>query len=310
MAAGPSPARRCARAATAREPAACGRSAARPSASSCANTSAASAGARGGFRLSPARRARGVGDVPYARRSRWMCRRALPTTSAFAWPGRGHRRARWPAGDLYVLVGLPRTTASWRRQRPRERHRRSATAAALGTKVTVPTWTERRDRRVRPARAGTVITLRGRGSQYRRRGRGDQTDRLNVAIPRNLTARQRELLSELRNSLTEANRARSRMSRSSPRSGGRSADPARVPRRPRRPTGAGGLARARSRRSGAGRRRRIREYAIYGAPGDSPRIRGEVEVGGNQWSCGGGGGGRLAERWRQYHQPVLVGGRV
>jgi molecular chaperone DnaJ len=53
---------------------------------------------------------------------------------------------------------------------------------------------------------GTVITLRGRGMpSIGRRGRGDQQIVLNVAIPRNLTARQRELLSELRDSLTEAN---------------------------------------------------------------------------------------------------------
>jgi molecular chaperone DnaJ len=38
-----------------------------------------------------------------------------------------------------------------------------------------------------------------------RRGRGDQQVVLNVAIPRNLTARQRELLSELHDSLTDAN---------------------------------------------------------------------------------------------------------
>ena len=38
-----------------------------------------------------------------------------------------------------------------------------------------------------------------------RRGRGDQQVVLNVLIPRNLTARQRELLGELRESLTEQN---------------------------------------------------------------------------------------------------------
>jgi molecular chaperone DnaJ len=38
-----------------------------------------------------------------------------------------------------------------------------------------------------------------------RRGRGDQQVVLNVVIPRNLSARQRELLDELRGSLTEEN---------------------------------------------------------------------------------------------------------
>ena len=38
-----------------------------------------------------------------------------------------------------------------------------------------------------------------------RRGRGDQQVVLNVVIPRNLNGRQRELLEELRGSLTEEN---------------------------------------------------------------------------------------------------------
>jgi molecular chaperone DnaJ len=82
-----------------------------------------------------------------------------------------------------------------------------APAAALGTKLTVPTLDGSEEIDV-PAgtQPGTVITLRGRGMpSIGRRGRGDQQIVLNVAIPRNLTARQRELLSELRDSLTEAN---------------------------------------------------------------------------------------------------------
>jgi molecular chaperone DnaJ len=38
-----------------------------------------------------------------------------------------------------------------------------------------------------------------------RRGRGDQQVVLNVVIPRNLSGRQRELLEELRGSLTDEN---------------------------------------------------------------------------------------------------------
>jgi molecular chaperone DnaJ len=53
---------------------------------------------------------------------------------------------------------------------------------------------------------GTVVTLRGKGMPaIGRRGRGDQQVVLNVVIPRNLTERQRELLGELRESITEAN---------------------------------------------------------------------------------------------------------
>jgi molecular chaperone DnaJ len=123
--------------------------------------------------------------------------------------GRGHAGERGgPAGDLYALVRVAKD----------ERFLRDgsdlvsvidvpAPAAALGTKVTVPTL-DGSDEIDVPAgtQPGTVITLRGRGMpSIGRRGRGDQQIVLNVAIPRNLTARQRELLSELRDSLTEAN---------------------------------------------------------------------------------------------------------
>ena len=50
------------------------------------------------------------------------------------------------------------------------------------------------------------MTLRGKGMPaIGRRGRGDQRVVLNVVIPRNLDARQRELLTELYESLGEAN---------------------------------------------------------------------------------------------------------
>jgi molecular chaperone DnaJ len=123
--------------------------------------------------------------------------------------GRGHSGEQGgPAGDLYVLVRVAED----------KRFLRDgsdlvsvvdvpAPAAALGTKVTVPSLDGDKEVDV-PAgtQPGTLITLRGQGMPtIGRRGRGDQQILLNVAIPRNLTARQRELLSELRDSLTEAN---------------------------------------------------------------------------------------------------------
>jgi molecular chaperone DnaJ len=123
--------------------------------------------------------------------------------------GRGHAGERGgPPGDLYVLVRVAGD----------ERFLRDgsdlvtvvdipAPAAALGTKVSVPTLDGEEEISV-PAgtQPGTVVSLRGRGMPtIGRRGRGDQQIVLNVAIPRSLTSRQRELLSELRDSLTDAN---------------------------------------------------------------------------------------------------------
>jgi molecular chaperone DnaJ len=123
--------------------------------------------------------------------------------------GRGHAGERGgPPGDLYVLVGVADD----------ERFVRDgndlvtvvdvpAPAAALGTTVSVPTLDGSEDVDV-PAgtQPGTVVTLRGKGMPaIGRRGRGDQQVVLNVVIPRKLTARQRELLGELRESLTEDN---------------------------------------------------------------------------------------------------------
>ena len=123
--------------------------------------------------------------------------------------GRGHAGERGgPPGDLYVVV---RVAAD-------ERFVRDgndlvsvldipAPAAALGAKLTVPTLDGPEEVEV-PAgtQPGTVITLRGKGMPaIGRRGRGDQQVVLNVVIPRKLTARQKELLGELRDSLTEDN---------------------------------------------------------------------------------------------------------
>ena len=123
--------------------------------------------------------------------------------------GRGHAGERGgPPGDLYVLV---RVAAD-------ERFIRDgsnlvtvvdvpAPAAALGTKVSVPTLDGDEEIDIAPGtQPGAVVTLRGRGMPAIGRGRrGDQQVVLNVVIPRNLTGRQSELLEELRASLTPEN---------------------------------------------------------------------------------------------------------
>ena len=124
-------------------------------------------------------------------------------------PGRGHAGERGgPPGDLYVLVQVL----------PDERFLRDgsdlvsvvdvpAPAAALGATVAVPTLEGEEEVEV-PAgtQPGTVVTLSGRGMPPLGRGRqGDQRVVLNVVIPRNLTERQRELLEELDESVTDDN---------------------------------------------------------------------------------------------------------
>ena len=123
--------------------------------------------------------------------------------------GRGHAGDRGgPSGDLYVLVRVAED----------ERFIRdgndlisavdvSAVAAALGTTVTVPTLDGEEEVAVQPGtQPGTVVVLPGRGMPALGPGRrGDQRVVLNVVVPRNLTARQRELLEELNATLVEGN---------------------------------------------------------------------------------------------------------
>jgi molecular chaperone DnaJ len=125
--------------------------------------------------------------------------------------GRGHAGERGgPPGDLYVLVRVAED----------ERFLRDgsdlvtvvdvpAPAAALGATVTVATLDGDEEVEVKAGtQPGTVVTLRGRGMPTIGRGRrGDQRVVLNVVIPRNLSDRQRELLEELRGSLTDENLA-------------------------------------------------------------------------------------------------------
>ena len=125
--------------------------------------------------------------------------------------GRGHAGERGgPPGDLYVLVGVAED----------ERFVRDgsdlisvvdlpAPAAALGTTVTVETLDGPEQVEVpEGTQPGHVITLRGRGmpAPPGRRGRsGDQRVVVNVVIPRNLTADQRQMLEDFSGTLTDRN---------------------------------------------------------------------------------------------------------
>ena len=123
--------------------------------------------------------------------------------------GRGHAGERGgPPGDLYVIVQV--------RDDPRFVREGDdlytvvdigAPDAALGTEVTVPTLDGDQDIRV-PAgtQPRTEIRLAGEGMPRLRGGRrGDLRVLVNVVVPRNLSERQRELMSELSRSMVPEN---------------------------------------------------------------------------------------------------------
>jgi molecular chaperone DnaJ len=123
--------------------------------------------------------------------------------------GRGHEGERGgPAGDLYVQV----------RVREDERFVRDgddlvtvldlpAPLAALGTTVRVPLLEGEEDVDVPPGtQPGATIVLRGKGMPPLRRGRhGDMRVVINVVVPRRLNKRQRELMTQLADSMTPEN---------------------------------------------------------------------------------------------------------
>jgi molecular chaperone DnaJ len=103
------------------------------------------------------------------------------------------------AGDVYVRV----------RVRPDERFVREGddifstvgltiTQAALGARVTIPTLEGETELEFAPGtQPGEVVVLRGRGMPVLQGfGRGDQRVLVNVAVPRQLTDEQRELLEQ------------------------------------------------------------------------------------------------------------------
>jgi molecular chaperone DnaJ len=123
--------------------------------------------------------------------------------------GRGHAGERGgPSGDLYVVV----------RVREDERFLRdgsdlvtvidvAAPLAALGTTVDVPTLDGPVPVEIKAGtQPGETVTLGGRGMPPLGRGRtGDLRAVVNVTVPRRLTREQRDLMEQLRDSLTDEN---------------------------------------------------------------------------------------------------------
>jgi len=106
-----------------------------------------------------------------------------------------------PAGSLYVAIHVAEHP-SLRREGTELIHEVdiSIAQAALGTKLTVPTIDGDEELEIKPGtQPGTEIRLRGKGVPHLRRSgsRGDLHVFVNVAVPRKLSRRQRELLEEL-----------------------------------------------------------------------------------------------------------------
>ena len=166
-------------------------------------------GGDGKVAQNPCRACRGRGRTVELRRLRVDVPAGIEDGQRVRLAGRGHSgEGGGPPGDLYVLV----------RVREDERFLRDgsdlvtvvdvpAPDAALGTKVDVPTLGGSTQVHLRPGtQPGDVVRLGGRGLPPLRRGpTGDLRVVVNVVVPRQLTARQRELLDELSSTLTEEN---------------------------------------------------------------------------------------------------------
>ena len=112
--------------------------------------------------------------------------------------GAGHAGERGaPSGDLYVRVKVEEDPELMRDGDDLiHRMRVNFVEAALGTEAEVPTLEGTTAIRVAPGtQPGTTLTLRGEGMpRLRRRGRGDIKVVVDVMVPTQLNAEQRELL--------------------------------------------------------------------------------------------------------------------
>jgi molecular chaperone DnaJ len=148
----------------------------------------------------PCRECRGAGQVFEERRLEVEIPPGIHDGQRIRLSGEGHAGVLGGrAGDVYVRV----------RVRPDERFVREGddifstvdltiTQAALGARVTIPTLDGETQLEFGPGtQPGEVVVLRGRGMPVLQGfGRGDQRVLVNVAVPRQLTDEQRELLEQ------------------------------------------------------------------------------------------------------------------
>jgi molecular chaperone DnaJ len=157
----------------------------------------------------PCKQCRGRGRLVATRRVKVDIPAGIADGQRVRIRGHGHvGEAGAPAGDLYVLVNVAED----------ERFIRdgddlitlvdvSAPLASLGVTLEVPTLEGPADVVLEPGiQPGERVVLRGRGMpRLRRNGRGDLQVLVNVLVPRRLSAEQRELLTQLNETITEEN---------------------------------------------------------------------------------------------------------
>lgn len=113
-----------------------------------------------------------------------------------------------PAGDLHVYISVrPHPIFERRGNDVWCEMPITFTQAALGAEVTVPTLDGRVSYQVHEGtQPGDVFKLRGKGiPNLNGRGRGDQFVRVTIEVPKNLSAKQKELLQEFDKSAEEKN---------------------------------------------------------------------------------------------------------
>ena len=233
--------------------------------------------------------------------------------------GRGHAgEPGAPPGDLYVLVHVAED----------ERFVRDGDDLVTVLDVpapsprSAPASTSRRStaRRRSSLDAGTqpgeTITLRGQGMPILRRPgrRGDLRASSTSSSRASCHASSARSSSSSPRRSTRTTSARTRASCRSSSAALRAGDP---PRRPRRARRRGSRARRAARARAAGRRgarpRRHVEYAVYGAEGELPELPDAARRGGRRRSSRSSRSevaDDWAERWRAFHLPVEIAGRM
>ncbi len=103
-----------------------------------------------------------------------------------------------PPGDLYICIHVkPHDTFVRRGDDVVLRQPISFTQAALGDTIRIPTLDDKVDMKIPPGtQPGQEFRLRGKGLPRERGGYGDQIVSVDVSVPKDLNARQRELLKE------------------------------------------------------------------------------------------------------------------